>query len=146
LFSSDSNLPKTYGLPKIHKKIYLFESVPSVNTALYPIAKFIHKLFMDSLIFDNRHVNNSFELIKSLSNIKLDTSDVLISLFVIHKHPSSNGQYNKKMEKDTTIPFDEFVSTVNFILSSTYFIFNIQRHIQTNLWHANRITIITHYC
>jgi len=28
------------------------------------------------------------------------------------------------MEKDTTIPFDEFVSTINFILSSTYFTFN----------------------
>jgi len=28
------------------------------------------------------------------------------------------------IEKNTTIPFDEFISTINFILSSTYFTFN----------------------
>jgi len=28
------------------------------------------------------------------------------------------------IEKNTTIPFDEFASTINFILSSTYFTFN----------------------
>jgi len=28
------------------------------------------------------------------------------------------------IEKNTTIPFDEFVSIINFILSSTYFTFN----------------------
>jgi len=132
LFSSYSNLPMAYGLPKIHKENIPFRIIiSSVNTALYPIAKFIHKIFMDSLIFDNSHVSNSFELMKSFSNKKLNTSEVLISLDVIALFtniPPDLAMDNitkrwELIEKNTTIPFDEFISTIKFILSSTYFTF-----------------------
>jgi len=42
LFSSDSGLPKAYGLPKIHKKDYPFRIiVSSINTALALCISFI---------------------------------------------------------------------------------------------------------
>jgi len=69
LYSSDSNLPKAYGLPKIHKDNYSLRIiVSSVNTALCAIAKFMHNIISNSLTHSSRHVNNSFELHRSLSN------------------------------------------------------------------------------
>jgi len=45
LRSSDSLLPKAYGLPKIHKEnAPLRIIVSSINTALYPLAKFLNKI------------------------------------------------------------------------------------------------------
>jgi len=37
----------------------------------------------DSLVYNNRHVKNSFELYKVLSNTKINSNDVLISLDMI---------------------------------------------------------------
>jgi len=52
LRSSDSLLPKVYGLPKLHKvnvplRVPLI--VSSINTTLYPIAKFLNKIISDSI-------------------------------------------------------------------------------------------------
>jgi len=62
LFSSDSSLPKAYDLPKTYKTNFpLRIIVSSVNTALYQLSKFLHKIINDSLVYNNRHVKNSFE-------------------------------------------------------------------------------------
>jgi len=51
LHSTDSNLPKAYGLPKIHKVNYpLRIIVSSINTALYLLASFLHKIIFN---YDN---------------------------------------------------------------------------------------------
>jgi len=66
LHSSDSSLLKAYALPKIHKLNVLFRIIISINTALYPLANFIYNIVSENLIFNTNHVNNSFELYKSL--------------------------------------------------------------------------------
>jgi len=82
LHSTDSNLPKAYGLPKIHKANFPFRIiVSSINTALYLLASFLHKIIFNSLSHE-KQVKNSFELYKSLSN-KAIKDTVLISLDVI---------------------------------------------------------------
>jgi len=83
LHSTDSNLPKAYGLPKIHKANYPHRIIVfSINTALYPLVSFSHKIIFNSLGYNEKQVKNSFELYKSLLNKTKDT-DVLISLDVI---------------------------------------------------------------
>jgi len=68
LRSSDSLLPKAYGLPKLHKdNVPLRLIVSSINTALYPIAKFLNKIISDSIPQTDYQVKNSFELCKALS-------------------------------------------------------------------------------
>lgn len=81
LMSSDSILPKAYGLSKIHKENYPFRIIiSSINTALYPLAKFLHNLISDNVtIHNNSHVNNSFELKESFS--ELIVGDVLILMY-----------------------------------------------------------------
>jgi len=68
LHSSDSILPKAYGLPKIHKLNISFRIIiSSVNSALYSLAAFIHNIIAGSITNSASHINNSFELFKSLS-------------------------------------------------------------------------------
>jgi len=83
LFLSDSILPKIYGLPKIHKTSYPYRIIiSSINTALYPLASFLQKIISNSLILNDKHVKNSFDLYRVLSDKKISNTDILISLDV----------------------------------------------------------------
>jgi len=56
LFSSNLILSKAYGLPRIHKKDYLFRIiVSSINTALYPLASFLQIIISNSLTQSNNN-------------------------------------------------------------------------------------------
>lgn len=58
LYSNDSLLPKAYGLPKIHKVDTPFRIiVSSLDTALYSLASFIHKILLTSLLTAKSHIN-----------------------------------------------------------------------------------------
>jgi len=84
MHSTDSILPKAYGLTKIHKENYPFRIiVSSINTALYPLASFIHRIIYTSLPPNHKHVKKSFELYSSLSGKLIQDTDNLISLDVI---------------------------------------------------------------
>jgi len=139
LFSNDSSLSKAYGMPKIHKVNFpLRIIVSSINTVLYQLSKFLHKIINDSLVYNNRHVKNSFELYKGLSNTKIDSNDVLISLDAISLFTNildlavqSITKRWAHIEKNTCIPFNEFMSIICFILNSTYFTFNNNIYKQT---------------
>jgi len=69
LRSSDSLLPKAYGLPKIYKeKAPLRIIVSSINTALYLLGKYLNKIISDIIPSTRYHVVNDFELFNALSN------------------------------------------------------------------------------
>jgi len=128
LRSSDSLLPKAYGLPKIHKKNTPFRIiVSSVNTALYSLASFLHKIISDSL----EHTN-SFEIYNSLSGKIVRDTEVLLSLDVtalftnVPLNLAMDGISNRwaHIKQFTDIPKNEFLMAIKFVLSSTYFTFN----------------------
>jgi len=140
LFSSDSTLPKAYGLPKIHKKDYPFRIiVSSINTALYPLASYLQKIISNSLIHDNKQVKNSFELYNSLSGKKICNTHILASLDVISLF--TNVPQNLAIESilkrwtlielKTSIPKEDFIEAIKLILSSTFFVFNNKIYRQT---------------
>jgi len=61
--SSDSLLPKAYGLPKLHKvNVPLRIIVSSINTTLYSLAKFLNKIISDNIPHTEYQAKNSFEL------------------------------------------------------------------------------------
>jgi len=67
LRSSDSLLPKAYGLPKLHKaNVPLRLIVSSINTSLYPIGKFLNGILSSSIPHTDYQVKNSFELSAAL--------------------------------------------------------------------------------
>jgi len=84
LRSSDSVLPKAYGLPKIHKENTLYRIiVSSVNTSLYPIDKYLNKIISDNIPSSELQVKNSYELVDTLSNKFIPESHLLCSFDVV---------------------------------------------------------------
>jgi len=84
LKSSDSLLPKAYELPKLHKdNVPLRLIVSSINTSLYPIAKFLNNIISSSISYTDYQIKNSFELCVALSKINIPESHKLFSLDVV---------------------------------------------------------------
>jgi len=133
LRSSDSILPRAYGLPKIHKINTPFRLiVSSVNTALYSLASFLHEILTNSSDNSCQHTLNSFEIYNRLSGMRISESDVLISLDVVSLFTNVplelaiNGVSERwnYIHNNTHIPKNEFLTAVKFVLTSTYFLFN----------------------
>jgi len=99
--------------------------VSSINTALYPLASFLHKIIFNSLNYNEERVKNSFELYKSLSNKTINDTDVLISLDVISlftnipQDLAIESILNRwsLINKNTNIPMDYFILAIKFVLS-----------------------------
>jgi len=130
-FSSPEGL--SYGLLKIHKINNPFTViVSSINTALYSFAKFLQKIIFDNLPTVVGHVNNSFELCRTLSGSKIDGNQVFISYDITSLFTNIPLDLAMKgLEKrwayidcSTKIPKSEFMMAVKFALLSTYFTFN----------------------
>jgi len=133
LRSSDSILPRAYGLPKVHKLNTPFRLiVSSVNTALYTMASFLHDIITYSLKNMNKYTTNSFDLYNTLSGKWIGDTDVLISLDVVSLFTNvpidlaidSVGSRWCYIQRNTRIPKNEFLLAINFILTSTFFTFN----------------------
>ena len=140
LRSSDKLLPKAYGVPKVHKETCpLRVIVSTINSPLFSIAKFVKKILTSSFPVTRSHTKNSFELYKSLSNFKINETDVLLSLDVVSMFTNIPidlallGIANRwsYIEKSTDIPKEEFMYLVKFILTSTYFTFDNKIYKQT---------------
>jgi len=84
LRSSDALLPKVYGLPKIYKEnAPLRIIVSSINTTLYPFAKFLNKTILDNIPHSENQVENSFELCSTLSTLTIPESYILASFNIV---------------------------------------------------------------
>ena len=96
------------------------------------MATYLHELISESVPHSMSHANNSFELYDSLSGKEICESHTLISLDVVSLF--TNVPLNLALEgirkrwpyieKNTKIPLAEFLSAVEFVLSSTFFSFN----------------------
>lgn len=81
---SEGSLPRAYGLPKVHKLVCPFRLiVSSVNSPLYQLAVFLHKIMIKSFPTAHSFIKNSFELMKRLNNVHLGSDYKLISLDVV---------------------------------------------------------------
>jgi len=140
LRSSDSLLPKAYGLPKIHKNGTPFRLiVSSLNTALYSFGSFLQDIISASLEKTTQCIANSFELYNSLSGMNVGESDILISLDVVSLFTNvplelaieGISKRWTNIQQKTRIPKNDFISAVNFVLTSTFFTFNSKIYKQT---------------
>jgi len=140
LRSSDSILPKAYGLPKIHKENTPFRIiVSSINTALYCLASFLQDIIAESLEISNKYSMNSFNLYNSLSGKQVRDSDMLVSLDVISLFTNvpldlafeSISKRWTYLEHNTKVTERDFLLAIKFVLSSTYFTFNKKIYKQT---------------
>ena len=135
MYISDGDLPRSYGLPKIHKKgIPLRMIVSCINSPLYNLAVLLKEIIDKSL--NNKknfgYIKNSFELVMKINSLPLRESYRMVSFdisFMYSNIPNDLALRNvlsrwDLMEKNTSIPFQEFKRAISIILNSTFFKFN----------------------
>jgi len=84
IYCSNGNLPRAYGLLKTHKPGLTFRIIISyVDSPIYAIANYLHRLISKNIPKPNSHIENSYQIVKKLKGIEIDESYELISLDVI---------------------------------------------------------------
>jgi len=84
LMCNDGILMRTYGLCKIHKQDYPFRIIiSSIDNPLCSLILFLHRIIFRNIPKSFSHINDSFQLVKKLSNLYIDDNYVLISLNAI---------------------------------------------------------------
>ncbi|KYN10015.1 hypothetical protein ALC57_17849, partial [Trachymyrmex cornetzi] len=135
LYYSDGNIPRAYALPKVHKlncpfRIIIF----SLDSTLYNLAAFLHRLIVKSIPKAASNIENSFELVKNLKNIKIDNGFSLVSLDVISLYTNIPTDLvidalSNRWDficKNCNLPKNEFIKAVRLVLDSTFFTFDNQ--------------------
>ncbi|RLU25989.1 hypothetical protein DMN91_002152 [Ooceraea biroi] len=126
-------LPRAYGLPKIHKDGCPLRIIVScINSPLYALSSFLHDTIHENIVFPKSHVKNSYQLVNELRSINLDSNVQFVSFDVVSLFTNvplklaikSVERRWDSISEGTTIPLNEFLIGLKFVLDSTYFSFN----------------------
>jgi len=135
LYCSDGILPRAYGIPKVHKPDCPFRIIiSSIDNPQYTLATFLHNIINNCMPKAKTHIDNSFSLFDTLSNLKLEDNTCLISLgavFLFTNIPIDlamdclTKRWNL-FSLDCKIPKKEFLKAVKLIFDFTFFTFDNQ--------------------
>lgn len=122
--------PKIYGLPKLHKKdIPLRPIISCIQSPFCNLSNFLTDS-LSNVIGKNKHyIKDSWHLKKLLKDIVIPENHILISLDVISLYTSIPTQLAKdiitkrwdEIKQHTILPLNEFLTAIEYILTSTYF-------------------------
>jgi len=133
IYCGDGNLPRAYGLPKIHKhNCPLRIIVSTINSPVGTLATFLKDILQNSIDKSIGFTANSYQLIERLNGFALDPTYKMVSLDVISLFTnipmdSALNSIEKRwnlISQHTLIPLQEFKDAVKFVLGSTFFTFN----------------------
>jgi len=80
---TNGNLPRCYGLPKVHKKGSLLRIVvSSVGSPLYDVVRFLHEILSNSIKKPNSHIKDSWSFVTKINKTTMESHEVLMSLDV----------------------------------------------------------------
>lgn len=137
--TTDSLLPRAYGVSKIHKTNCPYRLIVSIITsALHQQILYLNKLYksLPNLPF---YIKDSFHLFNMLTGLKLPDNSCLCSLDVVSLFTNVPLELTlkgiskrwKHICLHTKISEQEFLSALKFVLSSTYFTFDNKIYRQT---------------
>jgi len=133
IYRSDGNLPRAYGLPKIHKPGLKFRLIiSSIDSPTHLLAEFLHTIITKNIIKPPSHIDNSYQLVDKLNGTHIGDEVELISLDVISLFTNipmnlAMDSVNKRwldISKGTKIPKPDFLKALKLIFESTFFVFN----------------------
>jgi len=133
IYNSDGNLPRAYGLPKIHKPGRTFRIIiSSIDSPMYFLGDFLQRIISKNIGKPHSHILNSLQLVEKLNGLRIEEGYDLISLDVVSLF--TNVPVNLAMDsvsnrwdhisRGTKIPKNEFIMAIQLMLESTYFMFN----------------------
>jgi len=122
LLITESNLPRAYGLPKIHKQNHPLRIIVScIDSLLFPLASYLHNIIYNSIPKYFSYIQNSFHLVNKLNGFCLDEDYKLISLDVVSLFTNvpteliGNSIVKRwnHISQNTKIPIDEFIMAIS---------------------------------
>ncbi|XP_011861707.1 PREDICTED: uncharacterized protein LOC105558566, partial [Vollenhovia emeryi] len=132
---NNGNLPRCYGLPKVHKTgLPLRIIVSSLGSPIYKMARFLHEILETSVIKPRSHIKDSWAFTKLIQNRRIEREEILLSLDVtalfnnIPKELVIKAIEKRWLEisQKTFFNLQQFLYAIELVLSSTSFSFNGQ--------------------
>ena len=130
LYPTAENVPKFYGLPKIHKK-----DVPrAFGSMMYDTAKFLAKIMKPLVGLNSHHIVNSEDFVNKIAELEVPPGQKLVSydvssLFTSILINEAIPVVRAKLESDQSLPdrcpldIAQLSVLLEMCLSSTYFTF-----------------------
>ncbi|KAK5648492.1 hypothetical protein RI129_003384 [Pyrocoelia pectoralis] len=131
---------KIYGLPKLHKdNIPLRPIVATCNSPVYYLSKYLSKIISNVTALNKNIIKNSWQFKETLKHIQIPPTHIIFSLDIKSMYTNiplelvTSSLHNnwKLIKKHTSIPKNEFIEAIKFVLKSTYFTFQNQLYSQT---------------
>jgi len=130
---TNGNLPRCYGLPKIHKKdVPLRIVVSSVGSPMYEVAKFLHNIINSSIKKPNSHIKDSWSFVSYIKNKNIQQNEILVSFDVtslftnLPKELILQGIEKRwhDIKRNTKLSLPQLLNAIDLLLSSAGFSFN----------------------
>ncbi|XP_068918321.1 uncharacterized protein [Tenebrio molitor] len=126
LLPSSTRPPRLYGLPKIHKEeCPLRPIVSTMGSPTYNLAKYLAKHLQTYVGHTDSFVKNSLHFVESIRNVRLDTTDILVSFDVVSLFTNVPVEDSVEIIKQSLITQglrEDIPELVRFCLTSTYFL------------------------
>ncbi|XP_071573819.1 uncharacterized protein [Temnothorax nylanderi] len=130
---TNGNLPRAYGLPKVHKAGFpLRVIVSTLGSPLYDVASLLQNTLHSSIPKPKSHIKDSWAFAEFINNREINDDEILISLDVtalftnIPKDLVLRGIEKRwcQISKKTDLTLPQFLHAIDLVLSSTSFVFN----------------------
>ncbi|XP_071578645.1 uncharacterized protein [Temnothorax nylanderi] len=130
---TNGNLPRAYGLPKVHKAGFpLRVIVSTLGSPLYDVASLLQNTLHSSIPKPKSHIKDSWAFAEFINNREINNDEILISLDVtalftnIPKDLVLRGIEKRwfHISKKTDLTLPQFLHAIDLVLSSTSFVFN----------------------
>ena len=141
---TDSQAPRSYGLPKIHKPAVSIRPIVSyTNSPLYQLSRYISDILTPYTKLNHQHCKNSNDFSQFIRQQTMDPDEIMVSfdveslytnipitdalLVIIDLLNNDNTLYDR-----TNLLPDQILELLEFLLRTTFFIFNGEFHQQTD--------------
>ncbi|XP_025266911.1 uncharacterized protein LOC112638816 [Camponotus floridanus] len=135
LNSTNGNLPRCYGLPKIHKSGFPMRIiVSSIGSPVYNVAQYIHDILKISILEPKSHIKDGWTFANYLKGKIIRDDEIMISLDVTALFTnipkdlvvSAVTKRWNHIAPNTKFNLSQFLYVIEMILDSTSFTFNGQ--------------------
>ena len=130
---TNGNLPRGYGLPKIHKAGYPLRIIIStVGSPVYNIATYLSEILQNAVKKPRSHIKDSWSFVETIKDKNIDDSQVMISLDVTSLFTNTPWELIKiaienrweDISQFTTFNLAQFLHAIDTVMCSTSFVFD----------------------
>ena len=141
---TDSQASRFYGLPKIHKPAVPIRPIVSyINSPLYQLSRYIADILRPYTKLNHQHCKNSNAFSQFIRQQTIDPDEIIISFDVESLYtniPITDAllvikdllNYDTTLQDRTNLLPDQILEQLEFLLRTTFFIFNGEFHQQTD--------------